>query len=269
MRPAVHILLACLLISITAMAGEAVVTLERLDDSPTTGPYCRAALTVHNDSDVTIREVRLKWQLGCPTAVHRLVVAPGQAETLTIELPAIDTRQIYDVALVTEDVAAEPVTVQATIEWAPAQLDPSALIDSMAYEAAETIVPFWPNRLRRNVWLAALVGGLAMTGVLLIRQRPLRTGMALVVIVTGLIAAGLFVRQQRTVFQQFSDDGKVIVLTARRTATWTTSQTALIPIYASRQQRMEDATVMEPDQMSVALQPGQIKLFRLPADARP
>ncbi|HDZ20024.1 hypothetical protein LCGC14_0335440 [marine sediment metagenome] len=268
------ILAGCALLAAAAHCSAApaqqqvTVTLSPADDAADDAPYRRAILMIHNHSPAAIASATIRWQLGGPTFVHPITVAPGSAASLPVVLPAVAIRQTYLIELTTGDARTdEPLRATADIYWPERLVNPAAFIDPAAYEPYQSDRPLWPASIRRRVMLIGLALLVVMTGALLIRRPTVRLAAIMGVVAISLIAALVFMHAQQIVLPRISDDGQFLILTARRTATWTSARTDLTPIYIDRAQMVEDTLIVSPDSISLTLRPGRIQLLRRPLEA--
>ena len=156
----------------------------------------------------------------------------------------------------------EPLGAAADIYWPERLVNTATFIDPAVYEPYQSDRPLWPASIRRRVMLIGLAIFVVMAGALLIRRPTVRLAAIMGGVVVSLIAALVFMQAQQIVLPRISDDGQFLILTARRTATWTSARTDLTPVYVDRAQMVEDALIVRPDGISVTLQPGRIQLLR-------
>jgi len=267
------------LISIALLAaalparGAISVRLERADEQPESiWPYRAAKLTIRNDSQKIIRAVHLRWRRGGPRFIHPVAIAPHTTASLAVNLPAAALEQAYQVALLDADdpTAAPAAELAAEIDWQETKyLTTEAFIDRQAYKPWEDNIPTWPDRLRRNVLLGAVLYCLALAGCLFIRRRSLRVAAVVLLAAAASIGIWQLLSFQELIFQRevVDDDGRgtLVVLTCRRTTQWHDADSRLAPIYYSERQMAEDTlTVHAARGVRLTIKPGQVRLLRRP-----
>ena len=265
MRQLRTILLCGFLITAAASVAEADVDLaiSPAENSQTATPFRLATMTISNDAGHTLTEVRLRWQFGGPTFVYPVTVAPHGAVSLPIRLAALALRQQYQAELSFDGEPTDaPMLATAAIAWPETVVNPGAFIRPADYDRSQT--PAWSTSLRRQLLLVAVAAGLLLAASMLLRRPAHRLGTAAFIVAAALVAVIAFVCSQPVVVEHLTEDG-VLILTPRRTTSWQTSRADLQPIYASRQQMMEDTTAVSPEGVSVRLTPPQRQLFlRIP-----
>ena len=257
------IALAALMLASAAVAGEVSVTLEPVAGEPNEF-FQPATLAAHNATDTTLQSLTIQWQLGGPTFVHAVTIPPGGSQELSVHLPAMTRHQRFRIDAALE--AAVPMVTEAEITWPIESVDPSVWIDPQAYQGAEGLDIGWSDSMRRMVWWSAVVGCALLVASMAIPRPKWRLATACVVVVIGLSVACHLASRPPVVTERVAADGATLLLFARRQAEWSTQQSGLTPVYATRAQMMDDDTVYEAGGVSVTLTPGQVRLFRL-ADA--
>lgn len=242
-----------------ATADDVTATLEPVLGEP--GEFFQpATLTVHNATDRTVDSLTIQWQLGGPTFVHAITVPPGESKDLAIALPAMTRHQQFriDAALG----AGAPSITEAEITWPSDWVDPSVWIDPQAYETYVPPKSIWPQRTRRTVWLASLIGCVLWMATAMIRHRGLRLVAGLVVLALSLAAVMRYTKNQDFSTIESFMRRDLLLLRARRTAGYAFSRPKAIPIYATRDQMMDDNLVYYADRFSVVVAPDRPRLFR-------
>ena len=263
-----RLILVAMLLSILSAAETAAHFSAEMTPLPTSGDeqlFRPVQLAVDNHTNRTIRSLRLRWQHGGPTIVIPAALAPQQEVELTVHLPAIATTQTFDLIAVADDRPdAGNIAVTATIVW-PGSLDRAGgLIAPNVYDRLAPHGSVWSGRQRQRIVLFILAAGLLLAGAAMIR-RPARRNIALALIVMlCAVGVGVWASVHGYVNEQLSPNGRYVILHSRRTITWRTRRTDLIPLYASRQHLMEDTTVVDSAGMTLTLPAGQVQLLLLP-----
>ncbi len=263
MRRLRTILLGGLLIAAatSVAAADVGLALSPADNAHAAAPFRPATLAISNDTDHTLTEIRLRWQFGGPAFIYPITVAPRGDLSQPIRLAALAARQQYQAEFSFEgQSASDPIVTTAAIAWPEAAVNPGAFIHPAEYDRLRTI-PAWSNSHRRRIILVAVAAGLLLAASMLLQRPGHRLGAAGLIIAAALAAVIAFAWSQPVVLEHLSEDG-LLALTPRRTTTWQTSRADLQPIYASRQQMMEDTTAISPDGISVQLTPPRRQLFR-------
>jgi len=255
------VLVLCLLAG-PALAEEAVSLAPAAEQDSAAWPYRTAELQVQVDGALASRvaAARLRWQLGGPTFVYPVTVVPGDPLTLKVSLPAIRMQQVYDIALLTDDdeTAAQ---AEATIIWPEELTNPQAFVDPAVYAVHDGPLPRWPVSVKVAALLSAAVLCAAMAAVALIRRRRLQLVVLLGLIVGSTVAGAVWLHRQPTVAARQSPDGKLLILTTRRTVQWTVGE-RLAPVYVDIEQVAEDSMVVRPEGVTLTLHPQRVVLLR-------
>ena len=271
MNKPVLISFALLAAALTAR-GAMSVRLERADEQPESiWPYRAAKLTIRNDSQKIIRAVHLRWRRGGPRFIHPVAIAPHTTASLAVNLPAAALKQVYQVDLLEADYPDGPTLAElsAEIEWELADLTTDAFMDVEAYDPWHDNIPTWPDQLRRNVLLAAVLYCLALAGCLFIRRRGLRVAAVVLLAAAASIGIWQLLSSQELIFQRevvnAAGRGTLVVLTCRRTTQWHGADARLAPIYYNERQMAEDTlTVHAARGVRLTIKPGQVRLLRRP-----
>jgi len=254
-------LVLCLLAG-PALAEEAVSLAPAAEQDRGAWPYRTAELQVQVDGALASRVAAawLRWQLGGPTFVYPVTVAPDDLLTLEVSLPAIRMQQAYDIALLTDD-GAPAVQAEATIIWPEELTNPEAFVDSAAYAVHDGPLPRWPVSVKVTAFLSAAVLCAAMAAAALIRRRRLQLVVLLGLVVGSTVAGAVWLHRQPTVAARRSPDGKLLILTTRRTVQWTVGE-RLAPVYVDIGQVAEDSLVVRPEGVTLTLRPQRVVLLR-------
>lgn len=265
-----NILLILALLPLAAQpVAAATATLQPSPAGPS-ADFQPATLAIHNDLGQVIRAVTLHWPGGGPTMFFAVAIPPGTTQDLTVQLPAIDEDQAYDVALLA-DPQPDAVPLQklaARITWPPAQANPE-LFQSLRYRTLRVDQPQWPPAQLRILWIVAMAGAIAMGALILIRRPRLRLAMLLVTIAAATMAAWALTRDYPLVAARTmampqttgAPSRNIVVLASRRTVQWSADR-VLIPIYLTPQQMRSDDSVIAPGKWTrVTLTPREVRLF--------
>lgn len=252
---------AVCVLATAAPAGELVVSLDPGPGGPAED-FQPATLTIHNLADTTIRSLSIQWQLGGPTMAHTVAIPPDGTHGLTVRLPAMTRYQRFDIEASTE--ADGLLAAEAEIAWPVDWVDPAVWINSRAYEPYQDRPAGWSGSMRRAVWWSGLLGCVLLVAAAVMPWRQWRLALAAAVIVMALAVVCWIAADTDVVTESVDPDGDELLLLSRRRAGWTSPRTDLVPIYATRSQMMEDDLRYGDDGVSMTLQPGRARLFRLP-----
>jgi len=262
------IIATVVLLAAPLAAGETTVTLAAAEtQDPAASPFRSASLTIVNESPDVIRSVALRERVGGPTLVYSVTIAPQTRQSVSVALPAVTSQQNYTVSLLAGERTDSPAvgSFQRSINWPVQAVEAGkrAFYAPLEYGEHEFESVGWPEALRRNVFLAAVLCCAALAGVLFIRPPVLRA-LAVVIVVVGAAAAmTALVRSRPVIITPPVKDASLVVVTTRRTADWTTNDADLTPLYRNRRHLIGDATVIYPGRyIEAPLSAGEVRLFR-------
>ena len=228
-------------------------------------PFRKAELAIDYSQPArqeVVQAVSIRWTEGGPTLLYQTAIAPGTRETLSVELPAMAVQQAYEIRLLSGKGPSSGVLQrrQVAVSWPPELVTADEFFAPQAYQKYEFDLPTWPGQLKRNVFLAAVLIGLAMAAALFIRSGPVRAE-GLVVIVVGAAATMAMMVLAQGLVQRRSDGG-MLVLSARRTVQWEQQADRLFPIY-THYNLAGDSLVIQPqrNRLSLELRPREVRLL--------
>ena len=217
------------------------------------------------------RAVSIRRSAGGPTMFYETSMAPGATGSFRVLLPMVSVRETYVVRLLAEASPTAPsvlrrdVTAQ-TDNVAAVEAARDKMIDPPAYDGYMEDLPRWPRWVVRNVFLAAVLLLVAMGAALLIRRRPWRLAAAGAAVAIAL--AGLYVSLSQCPSVLARRSGDILVVSCRRTATWSVPTKGIGPVYWRPHQMNQDDMVYQPDAaLTVTLHPAEVRLFRCHAAA--
>lgn len=230
-------------------------------------PLRRATLAVRNDTQQTVRAIRLQSGFGGPAVVVSAVVAPGSSGDFTVQLPALAPQQTYDVALLT---AADPdapaaAAIKARIQW-PAELVNDGYFRDRRYQQVAYEEVLWSASQKRLAILIALLGCLAMAGAMLAPKGWLRAGAVVVLaaattaVAAWVITAWPLVAIQHATVHRGDSLQRIQIVAARRTTVWTAPN--CVPLYLTDYQMQTDRSVIFDGKLILPLQPGEVRLVQ-------
>ena len=263
-------LIAAGLVPAAIAAADVTLTLTPQDKArPGDSPWQTARLTIRNDTDRLIRAVSLRWEAGGPVLLLPVPVAPGTTyDGLPIALPALSQHQRYTVRLLQADrLDAAAVAEQAAeITWDPRQVEQTAdvVFDPMACADWSEALPRWPGPLLRLLFGLAVLGSVLAGATMLVRRPGLRIAMAAAAVCGTAAAVGLVAARHEALLVRYAGqpEGSLVVLTCRRTSTWT-APGDWVPVYRNAAQMASDTTVLSATHgAKVTISPRQVRLFR-------
>lgn len=223
-------------------------------DAPRPTRLQPASLTIDNTTDTAVEAVALRWDRGGPTFVFPLAIAPGSAGRREVFLPAAAGEQSWEVHL--RGKGDSPIaTTAARIRWPIDRVDPAALVSPGVYRRFQADLPRWDDRLRMNLIGLAAVATLAMSALAWMhRSRGQLIGLAVAIVVAtavaGWILAGEAIVLERTLpvtlpsGEPNQPGGRALVLTARRTTSYSREEGRYIPLYRSPEHMLADETTL-------------------------
>ena len=254
--------LALCLLAGPAFAQEAVSLVPAAEQDGSAWPYRTAELRLAVGGSVASRvaAARLRWRQGGPTFVYPVTVVPNGPVAPKVSLPAIGVQQVYDIDLLTAD-GDVALQAEATIIWPEELTNPQAFIDPVLYALYDGPLPRWATSLKASVLLAAAALSAAAASVALIRRRGLQLVVLLGIVIVSAAVGAIWLRRQPTVSARQSPDGRLLILTTRRTVQWTGSE-CLAPVYVDIAEAAEDSLVVRPDGVTLTLHPQRPVLLR-------
>lgn len=258
------------LVPAAVAAADVTVALAPQDKArPEDFPWQTARLTIRNDTGRLIRAVSLRWKAGGPLLLLPVPVAPGTVyDGLPVALPALSQHQRYTVRLLQADRLDAPAVAErpADVTWEPRQVEQTAdvIFDPMAYADWAEALPRWPGPLLRLLFGLLVLGSVLAGAALLVRRPGLRIAMAAAAACGTAAAVGLVVARQEPLLVRYAGqpEGSLVVLTCRRTGTWT-APGAWVPLYRDAAQMASDTTVLSATHgAEVTVSPGQARLLR-------
>ncbi|MFW5733121.1 MAG: hypothetical protein ACOCZU_07890 [Planctomycetota bacterium] len=213
-----------------------------------------ARLAVENTTDHAVEHVALRWDRGGPTFVFPLAIAPGQSARREVLLPASAGEQTWDVHL-RGQADSTVATTAARIRWPIDRVDPAALVSPGVYRRFQADLPRWDPRIRMNLIGLATVTTLAMAALAWMhRSTGQLIGLAGVIVaataVAGWVIADEPIVLERTLPVTLSagdpnqPDGRALVLTTRRTTSYSRHEGRYIPLYRSPEHMLADETTL-------------------------
>jgi len=247
-----------------------------------TGPYRETDMTVTNNSSDVLREIHLRWTEGGPTLVLSIALAGETSQTMRLWLPAGSQLQTYRATFPRR---AELAPAEATLSWPVEQVTRDVLISPAAYAEHLSSPSPWPQAMRRNMILAAVMTALAAAATLFLRNATARIG-ALLVVLALASAGGVAMFDEKDVLTEsviaIEDDSPqsdaatrnagqsestskkyLYIVSSRRTMRWSHDDANIAPIYRDDSQLYGETMTRHPHQgASVVITPGELRLFK-------
>jgi len=259
-------LVASLLAAGAALA-DVSVSLEADDKADTVRPFRAARVTIEPGDipdQAAVRAVLLQPEGGGPTILIPAVLVPGSPTQLVAPLPATSVEQTYRIGLLDADDADAVIVAEsrASITWPVESVTPEAFLATEAYRKWEFDLPAWPAGTVRNVFLAAVLVGLATAGLLLVPPGALRAVALGLIVVAACWAMWSVLHSADIVVETTDADGTITVLTCRRTTVWHSDDAGWSPLYFDASQMKSQVVLIRPGRgMSVRLSPSQVQLI--------
>ncbi len=269
-KSATALAIVTLLSAATASHGAVTMRLAPLPDQAVTPEGFTPAELAITDSNSLLpapaRALTLRRAAGGPTMFYEASIAPGTKGSFRVLLPMVSVRQEYVVRLLADTSPTAKVILQQNVSAetdnvVAVEAARKTLVDPPAYDDYIEDLPRWPTWAARNVVIVSLLMLVALGATLLIRRTRWRlvAGAAVVAIASTAIYAGLancpIVVTQR--------EGDVLVVSCRRTTTWSAPAKGLGPVYWRTRQMDRDNMVYQPaHKLTLTLRPNEVRLFR-------
>ena len=274
-----HLVVAAVLASVIAPAvaldptvrGASLERPAQRDD--TMLPYRPVTLTVTyrrgDEADISeahiIRGVKIRSTRGGPAVLVPVTVAPGTTETLTVPLPVLSVRETYRVSLLAEESGDSPVLDYSNVSltWPAEEVTADAFLDPQAYQDGDYSPPRWSAGTARGVFVTGVVAALAMAAALFVRSPRRRAGVLLAVLVGASAVMAYVATREPVVVRRFGDDGRLLVISTRRTTDIRIDGPGWAPLYYDEDHMSAEALVVRPGKdISGPLRPDDVRLFR-------
>lgn len=265
-----YIAIAFLTCSIAATCGAAVkVSLERppkRDDSLL--PYRPARMTI-DCSDAApgrvVTSVRLRSARGGPILLYDVTVAAGTSGRFDVMLPALSAQEHYEVRIAGRygDREGLVLDTHVSLTWDAEEVTVDAFLDPRAYKDGDYSPPRWSAGTARGVFVTGVVAALAMAAALFFRSPGRRAGVLLAVLVGASAAMAYVATREPVVVRRLSDDGRLLVISTRRTTDIRIDGPGWAPLYRNEDHMSAEALVVRPGKdISGRLRPDDVRLFR-------
>jgi len=262
---------ALLLFFASAAQGAVTVTIAPLPSAQITAEgFMPAELSVSDPNSellTAVRAVLVRRAAGGPSMFYRASVAPGASGRFRVALPILSVRESYVVRLLGEASPEAPALIELkttaqTDNVAAVEAARARLVDPPAYDDHIEDLPRWPGWAIRNVCLAAAGLLVAMGAVLLIHRSTWRA-LAACVAVAGTTTV-VWISLSHVPLVPVRRSGEVLIVTSRRTVTWSHPTKGLAPVYRRMKQMNADDMIYQPGgSMTMTLHPAEVRLFRL------
>ena len=253
---------SCLILLLLASTLCAETTLVPAE-SNAPGPYRPAVLAITNDSDATIEQISLQWELGGPTVETSVLIPSGQSQTVKLLLPSMASEQTFRMKL------GDAPPSEIAITWPDGWADRAAFFAPNLYREYANLTARRPPSSTRNTLVVLAIGTLALVAVCMIRRAKFRITLA----VTALfyMTMGVILIQQEIIhahpFGLHGESDLLYLFAPTRTSRVSPKELTDQPLYANRAHlagdtlrlTLRDGKLIE---AQLKLPRGDIRLFR-------